>query len=150
MQTYPLDIEPAQVVRWARAEHEAAPGSLKISARRTSEVREIPVRRDFHLGDAEREDLSEVATIATLEIAPVHARDGWRLTVVVEDEAGPRMPETGADLDAEQAIDLNTFYSEFIRPDRGSATVIAEVEGAEAQSRLNRLIEVIERNRHSV
>ena len=149
MQTYPLDIDPAQVVRWARAEHEAAPSALRVSARRTNEVREIPVRRELHLGDEEREDLSEVATIATLEIAPAHASDGWRLTVVVEDEAGPRIPETGADIDTEQEIDLGTFYREFIRPDRGSATVIAEVEGSEAEARLTRLIEVIERNRHS-
>ena len=149
MPTYPLDIDPAQVVRWVRAEHEAAPSALRVSARRTNEVREIPVRRELHLGDEEREDLSEVATIATLEIAPAHASDGWRLTVVVEDEAGPRIPEAGAAMQPEQEIDLGTFDREFIRPDRGSATVIAEVEGSEAEARLTRLIEVIERNRHS-
>ena len=149
MRTYPLDIDPAQVVRWARAEHEAAPSSLTVSARRANEVREIPARRELHLGDEERENLSEIATIATLEIAPAHASDGWRLTVVVEDEAGPRIPEAGTAMEAEQKIDLGTFYREFIRPDRGSATVIAEVEGSEGESRLTRLIEVIERNRHS-
>ena len=85
MQTFPVDVDPEQVVRWIRAEHEAAPSTFKITARRTMEVREIPVRKETHFGDEEREDLSEVATIATLEIAPIHARDGWLLTVVVED-----------------------------------------------------------------
>ena len=51
------------------AEQAAAPRALKTSARRVTEVREIAVRSEFRLGDEEREDLSEVATIATLEIA---------------------------------------------------------------------------------
>ena len=39
-------------------------------------MREIPTRKEFHLGDEEREDLSEVATVATLEIAPRHTNEG--------------------------------------------------------------------------
>ena len=41
-------------------------------------------------------------------------------------------------MEAEQEIDLGTFCREFIRPDRGSATVTAEVEGPEGESRLKR------------
>jgi hypothetical protein len=40
-------------------------------ARRSWQVREIPARRELRLGDEEREDLSEIATIATLEIVRV-------------------------------------------------------------------------------
>jgi len=149
MQTYPVDVDPGQVVRWIRMEHEAAPSAFRITGRRTSEVREIPARRELHLGDGEREDLSEVATIATLEVAPTHIADGWRLTVVVEDEAGPRVPERGGSLATDQAIDLNTFYHDFIRLDRGSATVTAEVEDAAAEARLRGLLDAIEKNRHS-
>jgi hypothetical protein len=50
----------------------------------------------------------------------MHANDGWRLTVVVEDEAGPRIPEAGTAMEGEQEIDLGTFYREFIQPDRGA------------------------------
>jgi len=142
MQPYPVDIDPEQIVRWVVAEHEVAPSTLKTLARRTTELREIPARREFLLGDEEREDLSEVATIATLEIAPAHAADGWRLTVVVEDEVGPRIPQ-------EEQIDLGTFYKQFIRSGRGSASVTAEVENAAAEARIARLLEAIERNRHS-
>jgi len=142
MQPYPVDIDPEQIVRWVVAEHEVAPSTLKTLARRTTELREIPARREFLLGDEEREDLSEVATIATLEIAPAHAADGWRLTVVVEDEVGPRIPQ-------EEQIDLGTFYKQFIRSGRGSASVTAEVENAAAEARITRLLEAIERNRHS-
>jgi len=142
MQPYPVDIDPEQIVRWVVAEHEVAPSTLKTLARRTTELREIPARREFLLGDEEREDLSEVATIAALEIAPAHAADGWRLTVVVEDEVGPRIPQ-------EEQIDLGTFYKQFIRSGRGSASVTAEVENAAAEARIARLLEAIERNRHS-
>ncbi len=146
MPTYPIDIEPGQVLRWLKAESEAAPGTFRISARRGAEVRELPASDASHLGDAELEDLSEVATVATLEVAPVHAHEGWLLRVVVEDELGPRM--LGAAGESEQAIDLGTFYSEYIRPGRGIASVVAEVEDTAARHRLNRLLAEIEKNRH--
>jgi len=148
MPTYPVDIDPKQIVRWVMAEREAAPSSLRVLARRGSETRDIPVRKEFHIGDQEREDLSEVATIATLEIAPAHASDGWLLTVVVEDEVGPRVPDSGMPVEGEQQIDIGSFYSQFIRPGRGTASVTAEVENAAAEARMTRLLEAIETNRH--
>jgi hypothetical protein len=148
METYPVDIDPGQVARWVKAECVIAPSPFKITARRRQEVREIPVRAETHLDDAEREDLTEVATIATLDIAPVHASDGWLLSVVVEDEVGPRVSNGDTSGDAEQQIDLGTFYKEFIRPGRGTANVIAEVEDPAAKKHLARLIKAIETNRH--
>jgi hypothetical protein len=130
------------------AERRAPPLVFTAIARRTTEPRDLPARREIRLGDQEREDLSEIATIATLEISPIHAGDGWRLTVVVEDEAGPRVPEEGAVDEGEEEIDLDTFYGEFIRPGRGSANVIAEVEDSAAERRLAELLSTIERNRH--
>lgn len=148
METCPVDIDPEQVARWLIAECDVAPSTLRISARRRREVREIPVRAETHLGDAEREDLTEIATIATLEIAPVHASDGWLLSVIVEDELGPRVSNGGAGGEAEQQIDLGTFYKEFIRPGRGNANVTAEVTDPAAKEHLARLIKAIETNRH--
>lgn len=113
------------------------------------EPRDLPARQEFRLGDEEREDLSEIATIATLEIAPVHANEGWRVTVVVEDEAGAHAPEESAGDEGEEEIDLDTFYDEFIRPGRGSASVVAEFEDATAERRLATLLSTIERDRHA-
>jgi len=121
MEAYPVDIDPGQVVRWLKAENAAAPGTFRITATRRREIREIPIRRETHLGDEEREDLREIATIATLEIAPIHASDGWLLSVVVEDEVGPGISDGAGE--GEQRIDLGTFDREFIRPGRGSANV---------------------------
>jgi hypothetical protein len=148
-ETYPVDIDPAQIVRWVKAETEAKPSDFTITAWRTAEVREIPVRKEIHLGDEEREDLSEIATIATLEIAPAHTRDGWLLIVIVEDELGPRMQYDGKLAECEQQIDFGTFYKDFIRPGRGNANVIAEVDGPMARARMTRLLNAIEQNRHS-
>lgn len=148
MLTYPVDIDPEQIVQWLLAEQEAVPSGFRIQARRSIEMRDIPVRRELHLGDEEREDLSEVVTIVTLEISPAHAGDGWLLRVVVEDEVGPRVPERAAAVDREEQIDLGTFYSQFIRPGRGTANVTAEAETPAAKARLSRLLSAIERNQH--
>jgi hypothetical protein len=144
MEMYPLDIDPQQVVRWIMAETKAAPAIFTINARRAADVQNIPVRQELHFGDEEREDLREVSTTATLEIAPAHAKEGWRLIVAVEDEAGPRAINAPSD---EQQMDLGSFYHEFIRPGRGTANIVAEVEGPAARTRLNRLLEAIETNR---
>ncbi len=144
METFPVDIDPAQVVRWLRAEYAAAPSLFRITATRGSEARELPLAKEAHLGDVEREDLSEIATVATLEIAPAHAGEGWSLTVAVEDELGPRTDDGGRD--GEQRIDLGTFYNEFIRPGRGIANVFADVEGRAGRAKLDRLLATIDKS----
>lgn len=149
MQTFPVDTDPGHLVRWLMAEHQRAPSALKIAARRAVEVRDIPLQGKYHLGDEEREDLSEVAVTATLEIAPQHASDGWLLRVIVEDEAGPRVPDREMGIASDQQIDLGTFYRQFVRPERGIATVVAEVENAAAEGRLSRLIDAVTVNRHT-
>jgi hypothetical protein len=148
MEPFPVDIDPKQIVRWIIAEHRITPSSLKIVARRTAEERQIPARAELHLGDEEREDLSEIATVATLEIAPTHPPEGWLMTIVVEDEIGPRGPGRGTMVEDEQQIDLETFYSQFIRPERGTATVVAQANDAAAEAHLSSLLASIENDRH--
>ncbi len=148
METYPVDIDPQQLVRWVKAEHEASPATLRVAASRSREVREIPARRETHFGDQEREDLTEVATVATLEIAPARTSDGWRINLVVEDEAGPRVSDWDGSGEEGRSIDIGTFYNEFIRPGRGIANVTAEVEGPVARARVTRIIHAIEKNLH--
>ena len=79
MESYPIDADAEQVVRRLMAEQAAGSLPLRLNARRLAEVQQIPLRRELHLGDEEREDLSEVAMIGMLEIAPLHASDGWCL-----------------------------------------------------------------------
>ncbi len=149
MASYPVDIDAGQVVRWLKVETDVAPSELRISAKRSTVVQDIPARSEIHLGDVEREDLNEVETIATLEIAPAHASEGWLLSVVVEDELGPRLANGDAGAETEQTIDLGTFAKQFIRPGRGTASVTAEVQDAAAKARLDELLNAIETNRHA-
>jgi hypothetical protein len=148
MQDYPIDIEPAQIVRWIIVERQAAPSKFKIVARRALEARELATKKELRLGDEERDDLSETATMATLQIAPSHPSDGWLLTVTIDDEIGPPMPEGIAMGNEEQEIDVDEFYDEFLRPGRGNANAVAEVMDAAAKARLSRLLEDVETNRH--
>jgi hypothetical protein len=86
---------------------------------------------------------------APLEIAPLHASEGWRLSVVVEDEAGPSISEGSQGSATEQQVDLGTFDKEFIRPGRGIANVVADVENESAREHVTRLVSAIETNRHA-
>ena len=148
MEPFPVDVDPKQIVHWVISEQRVSPSALKAMARRTNELRPIPARADLHLGDEEREDLSEVATIATLEITPAHPSDGWRMTITVEDEIGPRGPGRGTMVEDDQEIDLETFNSLFIRPERGTTTVVAQADNAAAEALLSSLLASIETDRH--
>jgi len=149
MESYALEIDPGQLVRWIQAERGTGPASFRISARRSEEVREIPAQMETQFGDAEREDLGETATVATLEISPASSSDGWRLSITVEDEIGPRLVDEEAADGAEQEIDLETFCEEFIWNERGSVSVVAEVQDAGARGRLARLLHAVERDDHA-
>jgi hypothetical protein len=108
-------------------------------------LQDLPLGKEFHLGDEERQELSEVATIATLEVVPANAADGWRLAITVEDEIGPRMLSAE---EGERQIDLNSFFGIFIRSGRGNASVSADVTGPAARRRLDHFLSAVESNLH--
>jgi hypothetical protein len=148
--TYPIDIEPEQIVRWLLAEQEATPSLFRFDARVVREVRDIPPRSEYHLGDEEREDLSEVDTIATLEIRPANLSDRWALTISVEHEAGPRAANQPVNTSSEQKIDLGGLYHHFIRSGRGLATAKAEIQDSAGEQHMKKLIDTILVDRHPV
>lgn len=146
MESYPIDIDPDQVVRWLLAEQATGTLPVWINALQHSEIREIDTQQDIRLSDEERDGLSEAATVAMLEIVPRRASEGWRLTIVVEDEAGPRM--VGAGSGEERPIDLGAFHRRYLRPDRGTVSLTAEVEDSDGKAHLDRLLRTIETNSH--
>ncbi|MGE5157539.1 MAG: hypothetical protein ACM3OF_05260 [Gemmatimonas sp.] len=148
MSTYPIDIEPEQIVRWLLAEQKSTPLLFGFDARRAVAVHRIPPLPNYRLGDEEREDIHEVATLATLEVTPARRSDGWTLKITVEDETGPRMSAPEAAPAPEQEIDVRTFYHQFIQPSRGVATATAEVRDAAAERHLHRLLDSIRVDRH--
>ncbi|MBU3889791.1 hypothetical protein [Methylosinus sp. KRF6] len=148
MERYPVDLDCEQIVRWVLAERKIAPTKFKTMAMRETETRELPTRKEARLGDEEQSELSEVATVATLQIAPADSTAGWLLTITVEDEIGPRLRDDASGIDAEQEIGIDEFYHEFICPSRGAANVVAEVANSAAKERLRRLLEDVEINLH--
>lgn len=149
MQSYPIDVEPEQLVRWFIAEREGGGSRFEAVAGCVRETRELPVGKEFRLGDEAREDLSETVTVATLKITPFQRSDGWSLSVVVEDDLGPPVSDEDRETeDGGEEIDLDTFYSEFIAPGRGSANVVADVQSPAAKQRLSTLLAEIARDRH--
>lgn len=148
MERYPVDLDPGQVVRWIKAECEASPLTFRTSARCTRELRTLNGNDGVALDDEDREDLSEVATVITLDVAPFHARDGWTLSITVEDELGHHSLGAGT-LGEEVQIDPDYFYRMFIRRGRGNAVVSAEIDDPSARHRLNWLLHMIETDHHS-
>ncbi|MBD1544906.1 hypothetical protein [Roseibium aggregatum] len=147
MRTYSLDIDPEQLVLWTRTELGERPSRLTVAASCRREVRAFDKRQEFRFGDAESEDLAEVAIVAALEISPAVSKDGWSISVLIEDETGLRIPDEGSD-GGDEEMDLETFFGTFIRPDRGTVYVTANVEDAAAQARLTRLLGNVLENRH--
>lgn len=76
METYPIEVDPEQIVDWIMAESLVAPHEFRVSARRAFETRELPTRKELRLGEAEREDLTEVAVIGTCRSPPRTRRKG--------------------------------------------------------------------------
>ena len=149
MQTYPIDVEPEQIVDWIMAESRVAPSEFRVSARRVIEARELPTRKEFRLGEEERDDLSEIAAVGTLQIAPTHAADGWLLTIVVEDELGPRILDKFGS-SRRGAGDRPRHLLRFVHwPSAGKCErPLQRWRAQNSAKRLTRLLEDIEMDRH--
>jgi hypothetical protein len=94
MESYPVDvdIDPEQVVRWLMVERQRGGSGLEIRAWRVNERRPIAASLEDRLGDEEREDINDEATMARLEVSPAHA-EGWRIVISVEAEVHPIVPD---------------------------------------------------------
>lgn len=152
MESYPtdidIDIDPEQVVRWLIAERQKGGSGLDIDAWRLNQGRPMEPRLEDRLGDEEREDLRDEVTVAQLAIAPRHAVEGWRITVSVEVDLEPIVPGEDSPDEEREPIDLDAFYLDFIRSDRGAASISAEVDSSEAKDHLDRFLRGIETNSH--
>lgn len=148
METHPLEIAAEQVVRWLLAEQLAGRRELRIDATRSFLIGEIPSAAERGLGDEESEDLTEVTTIGLLEVKPKHNAEDWVLKVRVEDPLAARLPGDASVADVPEEIDLATFHTNFIVPDRGTMYVSVETASEAAWDSLNILLNDIRRDSH--
>lgn len=148
METYPVDIAPEQVVSWLMVEGRLHAFDLLVSATRSFEPGELTGGASQRLGEEEREEVSEISEIGLLEVMPRQKFHIWTLRVRVEDDIGPRLPEDEPAPEAEEELDLPTFYEEFIKADRGVAEVSVELDSPAAKASFNRVLEAILTDRH--
>ncbi len=149
MDTYPLDIDPKQIVRWLIEEQRSGRLHLDVLATRSYITEPLGEAEMQRLGDEEDEDLSDVLAVGILDVSPAAESDGWVLRMRVEDRIGPRLPEDGDAPDGEEEIDLETFETEFILPERGTIDVSPDAKDSVAKGRVTRLFGHMLRNEHS-
>jgi len=147
VETYPVDLEASQIVRWLIEEQRRGALQLNVAATR-SYVVEAFERADLaQIGD-DLADLNDVLAIGTLEVRPPNGKNGWVLRIRVEDRFGPRLPEDEDAPDGEEEIDLQTFEADFIKPDPDAAEVSLEAENAQGKASFRRIFNHMLRNEH--
>ena len=138
METYPVDLEAPQIVRWLIEEQRRGTLGLNAVATRSYVSEDLDNSESQQLSE-DAEDLSDVLAVGVLEIRPPAARDGWALRIRVEDRLGPRLPEDEDAHGEEEEIDLATFETEFIQPERGTPEVLLDAEDAHAKARFSQV-----------
>jgi hypothetical protein len=147
METYPVDLEARQIVRWLVEEQRRGTLQLNVLGTRSYVVEGLEEQESQRLGE-EDEGLSDVLAIGLLEIRPPAPKDGWVLRVRVEDRIGPRLPEDEDAPEGEEEIDLATFEAEFFQPERGTAEVLLDAEDAQAKARFTRVLKQMLNDKH--
>ena len=147
METYPVDLEASQIVRWLIEERRHGTLQFDISATRAYVVEDFERADLQQIGD-DREDLNDILAIGILEVRPANGKNGWVLRIRVEDRLGPRLPEDEDAPEGEEDIDLETFEADFIAPDPEAAEVTLDVENAHGKASFTRLFNHMLRNEH--
>lgn len=149
MESYPLDIDPEQVVLWLLQEERAGRGKLQVAAWRAYETPEVANRELAGLGDQERAELSDVLEVGLLEVTPPPGGARWTLRLRFEDDTAVRLPEDEPVPEGEEEIDLQTFYDVFVAPPRGTMEVSVEVGSTAAKGQFTKVLNAIRADRHT-
>jgi len=148
VETYPIDIAAEQVVQWLLDESRVRPFDLLVRATRSYQAGELTGGESASLGEEERNEVSDIAEVGLIEVAPRRKPSQWILRVRVEDDIGPRLPEDEPVPEGEEEIDLQTFHKQFIAADRGIAEVSLDAESPAAKAQAERVLEAILTDRH--
>lgn len=139
MDTYPLDLDAQQIVRWLIEEQKRGALGLDVLATRSYVLEDLDKGEWQRMGTGENEAVNDILAVGALEVRPRGQKNGWVLRVRVEDRIGPRLPEDEDAPEDEEEIDLETFQAEFIKPERGTVEVLLDAEDAAAKARFTNL-----------
>lgn len=141
MEDYDFDLPASVVVSWLVQTVKEGGSGLEINATREYVPDEgfIPEKGGF-----EETDVSEIAAVGSLEVKPEHRPDSWILRVRVVDELGDRLPLEEDAPDAPEEISLDQFWSEFIAPERGTASIWVSAAGPEEKETFDQFLTALE------
>ena len=88
MESYPVDLEASQIVRWLIEEQRRGVLQLNVTAAR-SYVVEAFEKPDLDQIGEDVADLNDILAIATLEVRPANGKNGWVLRIRVEVQDRP-------------------------------------------------------------
>lgn len=143
MEDYDFDLPASVVVSWIIQGTDEGGSGLEINAAREYVLDEsfIPEKDGY-----EETDVSEVTAVGSLEVKPEHHPDSWILRVRVVDELGDRLPLEEDAPEGPEEISLNQFWSEFIAPDRGTASIWVSASSLVEKEAFDRFLALLERD----
>jgi hypothetical protein len=147
--SYAIDIAAEQVVRWLLDEQRSGrlPVEVRTSRRYVSEPLERP--ESVGLGDEDQADLGDVVAVGILELSPPPGKNGWMLSIRMEDPLGPRTPDDEPVPEGEEEIDLETFQADFIAPGRATEDVTLDAGTKRARAHFEALFADLLLDRHA-
>lgn len=142
MEDYDFDLPADVVVGWIALAVEEGGSGLEINA-----SREYVLDESFtpEKGGYEETDVSEVTAVGSLEVKPEHRPDSWILRVRVMDELGARLPVDEDAPKEPEEISLDQFWSEFIAPEGGTASIWVSASDAAQKETFDQFLTALER-----
>lgn len=146
MEERELDINPAHLIAWLRAE--LAAGDRAVAVRATRDYLASDLAHPELLRIGEETELAELTAVGILEVTPTDSADGWVLELRVEDVLGAHTPDDESVADGAEEIDLDAFEADFVSPGRGTVFAVARFDTEAAEARVEALLAALLSNRH--
>ncbi len=141
MEDYDLDLPADVVVGWIVLAADKGGAGMQINAWREYVQDESFIAEK---GGYEETGVSEVTAVGSLEVMPEHLSDSWILRVRVVDELGDRLPVDEDAPEGPEEISLDQFCSEFIAPERGTASIQVSATGPAEKTEFDRFLTALE------
>ena len=146
MLEYDPEISADQIFHWLK--EELASGRQRITCRATCKYVADELNGEHVEEVNEDTGVHSMSTMATLEISPASAADGWMLKVFAEDVVGPHVPEDSSVPGGPEEIELDDFFTKFIAPDSGAVFVSVSAESEAAKAQFDSLLSEMTEDRH--
>ncbi len=137
MDEYAVDLLPAEVLNWVRADAERTAPQLWVRASKTYSA-ETDFDREMY-GVGEGDDVALVCVEGLLEISPQGPADGWTLQFRAEDVVGLVPGGSEEDIyEDEDDMPIEAFEEQFLIPEKGEVEIVVLAEDAGAWARFQR------------